>query len=432
MNKLFFVFIVVFTLQGISAQNSLRPKVDQEVEKVKQKVIDWRRDFHQYPELANQEFRSSKIIAKHLRSLGMEVKEGVAKTGVIAILKGGKPGPVVALRADMDALPVEERNNLSFKSVNSATYNNQKTGVMHACGHDSHMAMLMGAAEVLAGMRNELKGTVKFFFQPAEEGVYGESEPFGANAMVLEGCMENPKVDAVFGIHIASYIESGHIHYKAGPDMAAVNDLFIKVKGKQSHGAAPWTSIDPIATGAQIVMGLQTIVSRNLPIDAHPAVVSIGSFQGGIRENIIPESVEMRGTIRTFDKEVQKMVHKRIREISTNIAESAGASSEIKIGEGYPVTYNNPELTQRMIPVLAAAAGGNDKIKEKKISMGAEDFSYYAEKAPGLFIHLGARDPKIKESEAAPHHTPDFYLDESNFHVGVKAFCYLVLDYFNK
>ncbi|MFN3589737.1 MAG: amidohydrolase [Spirosomataceae bacterium] len=428
MKKQLFTLLALGITTGVSAQSSLKPAISTATAKVESKVIEWRRDLHQHPELGNQEFRTAKKVAEHLRSLGIEVQENVAVTGVIGSLKGGKPGPVVALRADMDALPVTERVNIPFKSEVMAEYNGQKTGVMHACGHDSHVAILMGVAEVLSGMKKDLQGTVKFIFQPAEEGVYDTKDPFGADGMVRAGCLENPKVDAIFGLHINSQTPVGVIAYRPGATMAAVDQLKIRLKGKQTHGAYPWSGVDPIVTASQIVMGLQTIVSRNVALTENPAVVTVGAIHGGIRNNIIPENLEMIGTIRTLGKEQRTMVHRRIEEISTNIAESAGAAAEVTIDHGYPVTYNDPVLTDKMVATLEGAAG-KENVRIVPATMGAEDFSYYQEKVPGLFFFLGGMPKDKKPSEAAPHHTPDFYIDESGFGLGVKTLSSLVVDY---
>lgn len=327
------------------------------------------------------------MVADHLRSLGIDVQEGVAVTGVVGILKGGKPGPVVALRADMDALPVTERVDLPFKSTVTATYNGQETGVMHACGHDTHVAILMGVAEVLAGMKNELQGTVKFLFQPAEEGIYQEGvTSWGAKQMVEEGVMKD--VDAVFGLHIGSQMEVGKIGYRSGPALAGVDNLEITVHGTQAHGASPWSGVDPIVTSAQIISGLQTIISRNVNITAAPAIVTVGAIHGGIRHNIIPEKVEMIGTIRTFGDDQQNLVHKRVNEIATNIAESAGGKADVNITKLYPATVNDPELTELMGPTILAAAGEGNVLTNPLIT-GAEDFSFFQREKPGLFISLG-------------------------------------------
>ena len=419
--------IIACTTAGAMAQRNLKPVVDQAAQAIEAKVIAWRRDFHQNPELGNQEFRTAKIVADHLRKLGYDVKENVAVTGVVAVLKGGKPGPVVALRADMDGLPVTERVDLPFKSTVVTEFNNQKTGVMHACGHDSHVAMLMGVAEVLAGIQKDLAGTVKLIFQPAEEGVY-DGSTFGANRMVIEGVLDNPKVDAIFGLHINSLTEVGKIRYRPGATMAAVDQLSIKLKGKQTHGASPWFGVDPIVTASQIIMGLQTIISRNVNITENPAVVTVGAIHGGIRHNIIPETVEMIGTIRTFGDRQQELVHRRIREVSSNIAESAGANADVKIDIGYPSTINDEALTDRMIPTLEALAG-KENVVITPVQTGAEDFSYFQKKIPGFFFFLGGLPKGKSPYDAAPHHTPDFFIDESGFLLGIKSLSHLVLDY---
>jgi amidohydrolase len=419
--------LIPFLLLSITSfgQSSLRPKIDQSADKIESKVIDWRRDFHEHPELSNQEFRTAKVIADHLRSLGMEVTEGVAITGVVGVLKGGKPGPMVGLRADMDALPVTERVDLPFKSTVTATYNGQETGVMHACGHDSHMAILMGVAEVLSGMKDQLEGSVKFIFQPAEEGIYDGSMA-GAELMVEEGVMKD--VDAIFALHIWAQVETGKIGYRSGPFMAAVDNLEITVNGTQAHGASPWSSVDPIVTASQIVMGLQTILSRNVNITQNPAIVTIGSIHGGIRANIISEKLEMIGTIRTFGDEQQALVHKRIKEIATNIAESAGAKADVRITKLYPSTVNPPAFTAQMFPSIQAAAGEGNVIAMDPIT-GSEDFSFFQREKPGIFIMLGGMENGGNPLTTPSHHTPDFYIEESGFKLGVRALSYFVVDY---
>ncbi|WP_341225169.1 amidohydrolase [uncultured Arcticibacterium sp.] len=424
MLKKLYLFVLLPCL-GLSAQTNY---FESDVNAIESKVIEWRRDFHQHPELGNQEFRTSEVVAKHLESLGIEVKRNVAITGVVGVLKGAKPGPVIALRADMDGLPVTERVDVPFKSEVKVEYADQTTGVMHACGHDSHMAILMATAEILAKHKNELAGTVKFIFQPAEEGVFGEGKAFGADLMVQEGALKNPDVDVAFGLHINSQTPAGQIKYKSGPVMAAVDQFYITVRGKQTHGAYPWSGVDPILVSSQIILGLNTIVSRNVNLIENPAVVSVGAINAGNRHNIIPEEAKFLGTIRTFDLEQRALIHKRIKEIAENIAKSAGAVAEVSIENGYPVTFNNVALTKKMLPSLQTAAGpGNTK--EVNAVMGAEDFSYFAREVPGLFFFLGAMEKGKSPSEVAPHHTPDFYLDESGFKVGVQAFCNLVLDY---
>ena len=415
----------------VQAQNTLiKTRIDQMAVAIEPKVVAWRRDFHQNPELGNRELRTAGKIAAHLHALGIEVQTGVGKTGVVGLLKGGKPGPVVALRADMDGLPVTERVNLAFKSTVMTEYNNQQTGVMHACGHDSHVAMLMGAAEIHASMKADLPGTVKFIFQPAEEGA-PVGEEGGAQLMVKEGVLENPKVDAIFGLHINSQTEVGTIKYRPGATMAAVDSYAIKIRGKQTHGAAPWSGVDPIVTAAQVIMGLQTIVSRNLVLTDNAAVVTVGAMHGGIRENIIPEEANMIGTIRTFSPEAQQTVHRRINEIATNIAASAGAKADVNIKIMYPVTYNDPALTDKMIGTLEAVAG-KDNVKLTPAQTGAEDFSFYQQKVPGFFYFLGGMTKGKKVEDAAPHHTPDFQIDESGFTLGVRTLCHLTVDYMAK
>ena len=418
-----------FGLSAFAQNDALKNKVNQSGDQIESKVIAWRRDFHEHPELGNREFRTSEIVAKHLKSLGIEVKTGVAKTGVVGILKGGKPGPVVALRADMDALPVTERVPLAFASKVKTEYNGQNVGVMHACGHDSHTAILMGVAEVLSSMKKDLKGTVKFIFQPAEEGS-PVGEEGGAELMVKEGVLENPKVDVIFGLHINAQTEAGKINYRPGGTMAAVNDMQIIVKGRQSHGAYPWASVDPIVTASQIVNNLQTVVSRNLNVTENAGVVTIGSIHGGVRSNIIPEQVEMIGTIRSLSPEDEKMMIERVKTIATKTAEANGATALVKIpySHRYPVTYNDPELTEKMAATLRKTAGEKNVYVENAVT-GAEDFSFYQEKVPGLFIFLGGMPKGKNPKETAAHHTPDFYLDESGFKLGIKALCNLSIDY---
>jgi amidohydrolase len=411
-----------------AAQNSeLKTKTNKKADAIESKVISIRRDFHEHPELSNREFKTADKIAAHLRSLGIEIQTGVAKTGVVGILRGGKPGPVVALRADMDALPVAERVNIPFASKAMGEYNGQAVGVMHACGHDSHMAILMGTAEVLASVKNDIKGTVKFIFQPAEEGP-PEGEEGGAALMVKEGVLQNPKVDVIFGLHISAQTEVGKINYRPKGAMASSDWFKIKIKGKQAHGASPWQGVDPIVTASQIIMGLQTIVSRNVDITESAAVVSVGKVSAGVRSNIIPEDLEMAGTIRTLDPKVKILIHEKINQIVSNIAESAGATAEINITEQTLITYNDPDLTNMMLPSLEATAGKNNIVLANAMT-GAEDFSYFQDKIPGLFIFLGGMPKGKTATETASHHTPDFYIDESGFGLGVKAMTNLTLDY---
>ena len=398
-------------------------------DKIEQKVIDWRQDFHQNPELANRETRTAEIVAKHLQSLGLEVKTGVAVTGVVGILKGDKPGPVIALRADMDALPVTERNDLPFASTVKTIYNGKETGVMHACGHDGHTAILMGVAEVLAGMKKDLKGTVKFIFQPAEEGA-PVGEEGGAELMVKEGVLENPKVDVIFGLHMGAQLEVGKISYRPAGTMAAVGDFRITVKGKPSHGSQPWLSVDPIVVAAEIINSLQTIVSRNVDLTENPAVVTVGAIEGGNRSNIISEQVVMLGTVRTFTVEDETKVFNRIRQIAEKTAEAADATAvvELPYSSHYPVTFNNVELTSAMLPSLQKTAG-IDNVILMNAKTGAEDFSFYAQKVPGLFFFLGGMSKGKDPKTTGPHHTPEFLIEDSSFKTGVVAFCNLVFDY---
>lgn len=391
------------------------------------KVIEWRRHLHQHPELSNREVQTAEYIAKHLRALGYEVTTGVARTGVVGLLKGEKPGPVVALRADMDALPVPERVDVPFASKATGNYLGDTVPVMHACGHDAHVAILMGAAEVLASMKKDIAGTVKLIFQPAEEGPPGDEEG-GAPLMVKEGVMDSPKVDAIFGLHISSGIEVGNIRYKAGPYMASSDWFSIKVKGKQAHGSAPWGSIDPIVIGAQIIAGLQTIVSRQENIVKAPVVVTVGKFHSGLRNNIIPEEAVLDGTIRTLDAQMQKDVHEKIRRTATNIAEASGAKVDVTIDTKTLVTFNDSSLVDMMLPSLQKAAGTGN-VQTHAWTTGAEDFSYFGERAPAFFFYIGGMPKGTDPSKAPGHHTPDFYIDDSRLDVGVKAFCNIVLDY---
>ncbi|WP_139925306.1 amidohydrolase [Hymenobacter sp. DG01] len=391
------------------------------------KVIAWRRDIHEHPELGNQETRTAALIAEQLKKMGIEVQTGVARTGVVGILKGGKPGPVVALRADMDALPVTESSSLPFASKARTTYNGQEVGVMHACGHDTHVAMLLGAAEVLSQMKKDLSGTVKFVFQPAEEGslpgVVG-----GARLMVQEGVLTNPKVDAIFGVHIQAQTEVGKLSYRPGGEMASSDVFTIKVKGKSAHGAYPWLAVDPVVTSAQIIMGLQTIVSRQLQLTDDAAVLTVGMVHGGVRNNIIPEQVELTGTIRSLSKEMQQQIWAAVRRTATNIAESAGATAEVEIVNYAPVTYNDPRLTQQMVPSLNSAADAANVSVQKAVT-GAEDFAYYQEKIPGMFVFVGGMPKGKNPAETAPHHTPGFFVDESGLTLGVKTLATLAFDY---
>jgi amidohydrolase len=423
MRKLFSFIVLCASVSLASAQN-IQQLIDQKAKALLPKVIEWRRHLHQNPELGNREFKTMEYIANHLKSLGLEVTTGVAKTGVVAILRGGKPGSVVALRADIDALPIVERTNVPYKSTVMADYLGAQVPVMHACGHDTHVAILMGTAEVLAAMKKDVPGTVKFIFQPAEEGPPGNEEG-GAPLMVKEGVMENPKVDAIFGLHIAAGLEIGKIKYKSGAFMASSDWFTIKVKGKGAHGSAPWSGIDPIMISAQIINGLQTIVSRSEDLTKAPVVITVGKFNGGVRENIIPEEVSFSGTIRTLDGVMQKDVYDKIRRTATNIAEAMGGTAEVVIDNKTLVTYNTPALVSNTISSLQTAAGA-ENVSEGTWTTGAEDFSFFGEKAPAFFFNLGGMP---KGAQPTGHHTPDFLIDDSMLDVGVKAFCNIVFDY---
>jgi amidohydrolase len=423
------VFLFLGSVSFGQKMDKVYKKVDKKADKIEKEVIEWRRHLHENPELSNREFKTAEYVAKYLRDLGLEVTTNVAHTGVVALLKGGKPGPVVALRADMDGLPVVERTKVPFKSTVKTTYLDKDVGVMHACGHDTHMAMLMGAAKILTGMKADLHGTVKFIFQPAEEGA-PLGEEGGAELMVKENVMENPTVDAVFGLHISSGIEVGNIHFKKGGFLAAADQFEIKVKGAQAHGSAPWTGVDPIVAAAQIIIGLQTIVSRQSQLTKEAVVITVGKIDGGVRNNIIPEEVTMIGTIRTLDVKMQKIVHEKIKKTAELIAESSGAKAEVTITTGYPVTYNDPTLTGEMIPTLQRVAGIENVVLSRAVT-GAEDFSFLAREAPGLFLFLGGM-PKGTDPKTVPsHHTPDFYIDESGMKLGVRTLVNLTLDYMN-
>ncbi|MDB5253053.1 MAG: N-acyl-L-amino acid amidohydrolase [Flaviaesturariibacter sp.] len=425
MRLLLFLAPILLTAT-VNAQRITPASIDAAVARVEPQCIAWRRDLHQNPELGNREFRTAKIIAAHLRSLGLEVRENVAHTGVIAILKGGKPGPVIGLRADIDALPVTERVPLPFASKVKAQYNGQEVGVMHACGHDTHVAMLLSTATVLAGMKAELAGTVKFIFQPAEEGPPAGEEG-GAALMIKEGALDNPKVDVMFGLHINAQTPAGQIKYRPGGMMAASDWFSIKIHGKQSHGAQPWMGIDPVVIGAQIIEGLQTIVSRQTELTKNAVVISTTIFKGGVRENIIPEEATIAGTIRTLDTAMQHDVWRRIERTAKNIAEASGATADVEIASKTLVTYNNPDLMQAMLPSLNKATANNTLLMDAQT--GAEDYSFFAASVPALFFYVGGMTPGTDPKTTGPHHTPDFTIDESGMKTGIKAFVYLVTDY---
>ena len=396
-------------------------------DQVEPRVVAWRRDFHQNPELGNREVRTARIVADHLRALGIEVAEKVAHTGVVGVLRGGLPGPVVALRADMDALPVAEEVDVPFASRVRTEWNGQSCGVMHACGHDAHTAMLMGVAEVLAGLRSRIPGTVKFLFQPAEE-TPPIGEDGGARMMVEQGCLRNPDVGAVFGLHITSIHPTGRIGYRSGPLMASADDFRVFVRGSQTHAAMPWRGVDPIVVGSQIVLGLQTIVARRMNVTHEPSVVTVGVFQGGVRHNIIPDEVKLEGTIRTFDEAQRDEIHDHVKRISEMIAQAGGATAKVHIHRWYDVTVNHPGLTEWAVPTLARIAGEANVGVVDKVC-GAEDFSFYQKEVPGFFYFMGCTPPDRDPRTAAPNHSPRFYVDEGCLKLGVKTLSALALDW---
>lgn len=412
----------LFASGSAFAQDPIRISAELE-----QQVIEWRRDLHQNPELSNREFRTSKVVAEHLRELGLEVQTEVAHTGVVGILKGGKPGPVIALRADMDALPVKEQTDVPFKSTATAEYRGEEVGVMHACGHDLHVAMLMGAAQQLAAMQEDIEGTVMFIFQPAEEGA-PKGEEGGAELMLEEGLFAELKPDAVFGIHVWSAGTTGHIGYRSGPLMASSDRFEINVKGRQTHGSRPWGGVDPIVTAAQIIQNTQNIVSRQIDITKAPAVVSFGIVEGGVRNNIIPDDVYLEGTIRNFSMENRAQIFEKLKTTAEHTALSSGAEAHVHIDEGYPVTVNDPALTEKMLPTMERVAG-KDKVKVNALVTGAEDFSFYALEVPGLFVFLGITPEGQDPATAPSNHSPFFYADEAALKTGTEMYVNWVFDY---
>jgi len=416
-NNILTALVFTFSLIGFGQQSD---------QKLNKKVIQWRHEIHQNPELSNREFKTAEKVAAHLKSLGMEVQTGIAHTGVVGVLKGKKPGKVLALRADMDALPVTEQNDLSFRSTVQATYNGKETGVMHACGHDTHVAILMGVAELLAA-NTDFAGTVKFIFQPAEEGA-PEGEEGGADLMIAEGVLENPKVDAIFGLHINSGTHVGKVRYRPQGIMASSQRFVINVKGKQAHGSQPWMSVDPILISAKIVDGLQSIISRNAELTKEAAVISVGSIHSGIRFNIIPEEAQMIGTIRTLDKEMKEVIRNRMKELVPKIAQAYGGQAEVIIQDGAPITYNDPDLTSQMIPSIERVLG-KENVEVVNAVTGAEDFSYFQQEIPGFYFFLGGTPKTLPETEAPSHHTPNFFIDDSALIYGVNVLTAMVKDY---
>jgi amidohydrolase len=410
-----------------SGPSPLAAEIDKLATAIEPELLEWRRYLHQRPELSNRETETAKYIVQRLESFGLEAKTGVARTGVVAVLKGGRPGPVVALRSDMDGLPVREEVDVPFASKAASKYDGQDVGVMHACGHDAHMAILLATARVLTRVQDRLPGTVKFIFQPAEEGAPFDERPAGAELMVKEGVLSTaPKVDAIFGLHVFANVPSGHITYRSGSFMAASDTFEIVVKGRQTHGSQPWRGVDPVVVGSQIVTALQTIVSRSVDITRAPAVVTVGQFQSGVRFNIIPDSARLVGTIRTFDEQVQDDIHARIKRIAEGIASGAGATVEVKITKNTPVTSNDAALTARMLPTLERVAPG--KVHESEPITGAEDYAFYQREVPGLFFFVGITPP-AEVGRAAANHSPFFFVDESALLTGVKALSQLTADY---
>ncbi|MBI3569039.1 MAG: amidohydrolase [Gemmatimonadetes bacterium] len=424
------VSLVAFAARpGLAQKGAGTDDIDRRVAAVMPKVIEWRRDIHQHPELSGEEVRTGKLVADQLRAMGIEVREHVSRTGVVGVLRGAKPGPVVALRADMDALPVTEEVDLPFKSTVRTRYNGQDVGVMHACGHDAHTSMLLGAASVLAGMRDQLAGTVVFLFQPAEEGGFGIGaghERNGAGGMIDGGALDNPKVDAVFGIHVWPD-EPGALSYKPGGAMAAADGLTITVHGRQTHGAQPWRGVDPIVVASEIVGALQSITARQTDITAAPAVVTVATIHGGVRGNIIPDSVVMTGTIRTFDAAMRKDVHMRIKRTAEMIAQASGATATVEIGVGSDVVYNDPALTRRMAATIRRATTAT--VRDNAVWMPSEDFSLYQQKVPGVFYFLGVNKAGVKAEDAAANHSTKFFVNEDALPTGVKTYATLAIDY---
>ena len=403
-------------------------RLDQSARELETRLIEWRRDIHRNPELSNREFRTAKKAEAHLRKLGLEVKTGIAHTGVVALLRGGQPGPTIALRADMDGLPVTEQTDVPFKSTATGEYRGEKVGVMHACGHDTHVAILMAAAEILSRLRGDLAGNVLFIFQPAEEGP-PEGEDGGAVMMLKEGLFETYRPAAAFGLHIMYSLHAGDVGYRSGPMLAGADRFRIMVTGRQTHGARPWQGVDPIVTAAEIVSALQTVVSRQIDLTQNPAVVTVGSIRGGIRHNIIPDSVEMLGTIRTFDAQQRSLVMERIQRVVQNIAEANGASATFTPGEDvYPVTFNDVGLTERALPSLQRALGA-EHVRQIPLETGAEDFAYFAQRVPGFFFFVGSTPREQSLATAPANHSPLFYVDERALQVGLRAMLYVAVDY---
>ncbi|WP_405328769.1 amidohydrolase [Leeuwenhoekiella sp. LLG6367-2.1] len=420
--------ILIFIISITAFAQSPDASIMKAAESIEDKVINWRHEIHENPELSNREFKTAEKIAEHLKSLGIEVETGIAKTGVVGILKGDNPGKVVALRADIDALPVTERNDLPFKSTVTANFLGAETGVMHACGHDTHVAILMGTAEILAQHKDKINGTVKFIFQPAEEGP-PPGEEGGASLMIKEGVLKSPDVDAIFGLHINSGTPVGQINYKPGGIMAAVERFVVNVKGKQTHGSQPWGGVDPIYISSKIIDGFQSIISRESNLLVEPAVITVGKITSGVRFNIIPESAELIGTVRTLDPKMRELIIRRMTEMAEGLAKAYGGSATIEFQSNTAITYNDEKLTEQMLPTLKQVAGDTN-VNLVKATTGGEDFSYFQEEVPGFYFFLGGMTPG--NTEAYPHHTPDFMIDDEGMLLGVKVMSQLTLDYLNK
>ncbi|MGN7919060.1 M20 family metallopeptidase [Lysobacter sp. 22409] len=412
-----------------AAASAERPEVKAAAAQLKADVIAWRRDFHQHPELSNREERTAAKVAEHLRKLGLKPRTGIARHGVVAIIEGGKPGPKIALRADMDALPVTEQVDLPFASKATANFRGETVGVMHACGHDAHTGILLGIADALVAMKKDLPGQVMLVFQPAEEGAPADEEG-GASLMLKDGLFKDFKPEAMFGLHVFSTLSAGQLGVRQGPLMAASDRFTIKIKGRQTHGSAPWAGVDPIVAAADVIGSAQTIVSRRTNIAKLPAVVSFGAIKGGIRYNIIPDDVEMIGTIRTFDEGMRQAIFKDLKNVAEHVSAAHGAQAEATVPDqdGNPVTYNDPALTARMLPSLKAVAG-DANVVEMPLVMGAEDFSYYAKEVPAMFFFVGATAPGVDAATAPSNHSPKFKLDESSLDVGLRAMLQVTLDY---
>ncbi len=414
--------------ESLDLEETLLALVDERAARLAAKVLAWRRDIHAHPELGNREFRTSQLVAEHLLALGIEVKTGVAHTGVVGVLRGARPGPVLALRADMDALPLVEEVDLPFASRARTRYDGEEVGVMHACGHDCHTAVLMGIAELFAGMREQLPGSIKFIFQPAEEGA-PEGEEGGAKLMIEQGVLDDePRPQAIFGLHVTSFLNTGIIGYKSGPVMASSDNFCITVRGRQTHAAMPWLGADPIVASAQVILGLQTVVSRQVDTVSQPSVVTVGAISGGARENIIPDRVDMKGTIRAFDEDVRRQLHDRVREAAEHHARGCRCDAEVRVKSNYPVTVNHPGLTAWSAPRLARVAGDQRVLTVPKLA-NAEDFSYFQQRIPGFFYFVGVTPADRKSTNAPANHSPRFYVDEAGLPLALRSLASLAASY---